>query len=56
MRFVCLFLEYGNVVEVRINVKSVFGKVLVSRLVVEFIYFFIMYFLFCCFLRFLFII
>lgn len=30
MRFVCQFSEYGNVVEVRINAKSVPGKVPVS--------------------------
>lgn len=51
MRFVCLSSEYGNVVEVRINAKSVPGKVPVSRSVVEFTRLFIMHSLFCCSLR-----
>lgn len=35
MRVVFQFSEYGNVVEVRINAKSVPGKVPVSRSVIE---------------------
>lgn len=51
MRVVFQFSEYGNVVEVRINAKSVPGKVPVSKSVIELTYLFIMHSLFCCSLR-----